>query len=343
MKRVLKYSLFAVAVLLVFVLVADSYISYAVRKQLYDNVQNIGHNRVGLVLGTSKYAARGRVNLYYKYRIEAAVALFKAGKIDFILVSGDNRKLNYNEPETMKKDLVAAGVPEGRIYMDYAGFRTLDSIVRSDAVFDAGSITIISQRFHNERALYIANNKNINAIAYNAQDPPQRLQAKVLMREKLARVKMLLDLLLNKQPRFYGDKIEIKDTAATSIYAGYPDLSRDDITVVNVSGTKRANSSDTRDYNEVCKDWTLDKTKVSKLLKYFKPIAGTEWDATYDVTLCRVDGKMMIDSVEYAYSINAGSYMSLSDGENSYLYGCDNDSCKPYFLTEPWHEEDDVE
>lgn len=214
MKRLLKYTLILLALLVIFVVSVDIYVTYTVKKQLYNDIQTIGHRKVGLLLGTSKYVAGGRVNLYYKYRIEAAVALYKAGKIDFILVSGDNRRENYNEPWTMKKDLEAVGIPPGRIILDYAGFRTLDSIVRSDAVFDAGNIIVISQRFHNERALFIANRKGINAIAYNAQDPPQRLQIKVMIREKLARVKMLLDLVFNKQPKFYGDKVTIEDMTA---------------------------------------------------------------------------------------------------------------------------------
>ena len=212
MKRLLKYILILLALLVIFVVSVDMYVTYSVKKQVYNDIQTIGHRKVGLLLGTSKYVAGGRVNLYYKYRIEAAVALYKAGKIDFVLVSGDNRRHNYNEPWTMKKDLEAAGIPPGRIILDYAGFRTLDSIVRSSAVFNAGSIIVISQRFHNERALFIANSKGLNAIASNAQDPPQRLQVKVMIREKLARVKMLLDLVFNKQPKFYGDTVMIEDT-----------------------------------------------------------------------------------------------------------------------------------
>lgn len=217
MKRLLKYTLILLALLVIFVVSVDMYVTYSVKQQVYEDIQTIGHRKVGLLLGTSKYVAGGRVNLYYKYRIEAAVALYNAGKIDFILVSGDNRRENYNEPWTMKKDLEATGIPPGRIILDYAGFRTLDSIVRSDAVFDAGSIMVISQQFHNERALFIANRKGINAIAYNAQDPPQRLQIKVMIREKLARVKMLLDLVFNKQPKFYGDKVVIEDTTTAPV------------------------------------------------------------------------------------------------------------------------------
>lgn len=188
----------------------DYYVSRSVREQLFDDVQSIGHSKAGLLLGTGKYNRNGVVNLYYKYRIRAAVELYKAGKVDLIIVSGDNGRKNYNEPEMMKEDLVAEGIPAEKIYLDYAGFRTLDSIVRCKAIFGVDEITVISQMFHNERALFIANKKGVKAIGINAQDPPTNMQIKVMLREKLARVKMIIDLLFNKQPRFYGDKVELK-------------------------------------------------------------------------------------------------------------------------------------
>lgn len=180
------------------------------KNQIYNSVSDIPHNKVGLLLGTSKYAYSGNINLYYQYRINAAVELFNAGKIDFILVSGDNSTMSYDEPTTFKKDLIARGIPEDKIHLDYAGFRTLDSVVRSKAVFGQEAITIISQQFHNERALFLANRKGIKAVAFNAQDVNSSYGFKTLQREKLARVKMILDLMQGKKPKFLGDKIEIE-------------------------------------------------------------------------------------------------------------------------------------
>lgn len=179
-------------------------------QQLYASVEAIPKNKVGLLLGTAKYNDKGRnkINLYYQHRIDAAVALYMAGKIDYILVSGDNGTAYYNEPQLMKNDLIARGVPANRIIMDNAGFRTLDSILRCRDIFGQRSVTIISQKFHNERALYIANHKGVEAVAYNAEDGDSFWD--VAVRERLARVKMMLDLLLNKQAHFYGDRIEIK-------------------------------------------------------------------------------------------------------------------------------------
>lgn len=208
-KRIIGFILRGVLALLVFIFAVDYWVSYSVRKQMYSDIQQIEHKKVGLLLGTSKYVRSGQVNLYYRYRIEAAVKLYRLGKIDYILVSGDNGTMQYDEPNTMKRDLINAGVPSERIFLDYAGFRTLDSIIRCHAVFGEDDFIVISQPFHNERALYIANRKKIKAIAFNADEVPRSYSVKVMIREKFARVKMLFDILLNKQPKFYGPKVEI--------------------------------------------------------------------------------------------------------------------------------------
>lgn len=195
--------------LTLFVTLINQWVWRSTRAQMYSSVSEIPHRKVGLLLGTSKFGQAGSINWYYRYRIEAAVTLFLAGKIDYILVSGDNRKAEYNEPETMMADLVAAGVPAGRIVLDYAGFRTLDSILRCKVVFGERDITIISQPFHNARALFIANRKGLTAIAFGADDVNPAYGVKVAMREKLARVKMLLDLMFGIGPKFYGSPVVI--------------------------------------------------------------------------------------------------------------------------------------
>lgn len=176
----------------------------------FNQIKDIPKNKVGLVLGTASRLVEGGVNPYYAYRIEATIALFKAGKIDFVLVSGDNGSIYYNEPNTIKKDLIKGGIPEERIFLDYAGFRTLDSVVRAKEIFGLEEVTIISQEFHNERAIYLAGHKGLKAIGFNARDISGNEAIKVHMREYFARVKVFIDLLLNTQPRFYGEKIEIK-------------------------------------------------------------------------------------------------------------------------------------
>ena len=204
--------LFLIAVILTVGVVtwSDYEVTNTTQKQLYTNVDSIPKNKVGLLLGTAKYKDKSReiINPYYENRINAAVALYMAGKIDFILVSGDNSTAYYNEPALMKADLIAKGVPASKIFMDNAGFRTLDSILRCRDIFGEDHITIISQEFHNQRALYIANHKHVTAVGFNAEDGGSFWDT--ITREKLARVKMMLDLLLNKQAKYYGEKIEIK-------------------------------------------------------------------------------------------------------------------------------------
>ncbi len=176
----------------------------------FTSLDEIPKNKVGIVLGTSKRLKDGSPNAYYGNRIIATVALYKANKIEFVLVSGDNGTIYYNEPTTMKNDLVSAGIPEDRIFLDYAGFRTLDSMVRAKEVFGLESATIISQKFHNERAIFIAEEKGLKAVGYNAVDISLESGFKVQLREYFARVKVFLDLALKTQPKFYGDKIIIK-------------------------------------------------------------------------------------------------------------------------------------
>lgn len=191
------------------IFISDRLVKHSTSDNLYNTTTKIPYNKVGLLLGTSKKARSGNVNLYYKYRIQAAVRLFKAGKIDYILVSGDNSTRYYDEPTTIKKDLINAGIPADRIYLDYAGFRTLDSVVRSKEIFGQSSITVISQQFHNERAIYIAGRKGIKAVGFNAKDVNVNYGFKTKVRERFARVKMMLDILIGKKPKFLGEKIVI--------------------------------------------------------------------------------------------------------------------------------------
>lgn len=188
---------------------------YAVRwsavDRVYDDVDAVPHNNVALLLGTAPVTPYGTHNYYFDYRIEAAVKLYEEGKVSYFIVSGDNHKEGYDEPQWMRDSLVKYGVPAEIIHFDYAGFRTLDSVVRAKEVFGQNSITIVSQKFHNERAVCLAKHYGINAVGYNARDVEwwQKKLEIAIVREALARVKMYIDLLLGKKPKFLGDKIDI--------------------------------------------------------------------------------------------------------------------------------------
>ncbi|MCG2419649.1 YdcF family protein [Aequorivita sp. F47161] len=209
-KRILQFAGLAVFAMMLLIFFSNYTITKATKNKTFSNVSTIQKNRVGLLLGTAKYYKDGGINLYFQYRIDAAVALYNNNKIDFILVSGDNRALNYNEPITFKNELIKRGIPEEVIFLDYAGFRTLDSVVRAKAVFGQTNITIISQQFHNERAIYIAQKNDIAAIGFNAKDVEGTYGLKVKLREYFARTKAFLDIIFHVEPKFYGEAIEIK-------------------------------------------------------------------------------------------------------------------------------------
>ena len=213
MKKAFKFILLSMIILVVLILFtvvfANIQINLKTKDVIFDSVDDISFNKVGLVLGTSKYLSKGRLNLYFKYRIDAVCELYNKGKIEFIVVSGDNSRKTYNEPEDMRQELIKRGIPEKVIYLDYAGFRTFDSVYRMNAIFEQSEFTIVSQKFHNQRAVFIAKKLGLNAIAYNAKDVHGPAGLKTQVREKLARVKVYIDLISNKKPKFLGAKIEI--------------------------------------------------------------------------------------------------------------------------------------
>jgi SanA protein len=204
--------LLVLTVLLAFVLVvgyANFTAIWGSWGRLFDDVSAVPETQVGLVFGTTD-RVNGRENLYFRYRIDAAVRVWKAGKIKTVIVSGDNRSQYYNEPEKMKQALVERGIPGGRIVCDFAGLRTLDSVVRAKEIFGAGSVLFISQKFQNERAIYLAKAHGMDAYGFNAQDVETQAGLKTRIREVGARVKMWLDVnFLNTRPIHLGDKIAL--------------------------------------------------------------------------------------------------------------------------------------
>ena len=206
-----RWTVLIISVLLFSLIIyADIAINKAAKGHVYSSINDIPYNNAGLLLGTSKYLGSGKPNQYFSNRIDATVLLFKAGKIRNVVISGDNSKSNYNEPEDMKQELIKRGIPAERIYLDYAGFRTFDSVYRMKAIFGQSSFTIISQEFHNKRALYIAKSLGLDACAYNSEDVDAYNGFKTKLREKFARVKMLIDIALGIEPKFLGEPIEIK-------------------------------------------------------------------------------------------------------------------------------------
>jgi len=192
-------------------LYANWKIPHDTRDYIFDEVDNVPSRKTALVLGAAKNLRSGHPNLYFTYRMQAAKELYDAGKVNAFVLSGDNSRESYNEPQDMHDALVELGVPDSIIYLDYAGFRTLDSVVRMKEIFGQDNFIVVSQKFHNERAIFLAQYYGLTADGYNAKDVPlMRSSVRTKIREKFARVKVFVDMVLGKEPKFLGEPIEIK-------------------------------------------------------------------------------------------------------------------------------------
>lgn len=209
-KTISKITIAGVLIAGMLVFLANCWVLFTVKSNVFESVNDLTYSDVALVLGTSRSVNGVDENPFFTHRINAAAELFFQGKVKHILVSGDNSSMRYNEPRDMRNALIKLGVPDTCITMDFAGLRTLDSVVRSNKIFQQKRITVVSQEFHNYRALFIANHYGIDAIAYNAEYPSE-VTCKTVLREYLARPKAILDLyFLKTQPKFLGEKVNIR-------------------------------------------------------------------------------------------------------------------------------------
>ena len=208
--RAMRWTLVGVAALCVGVWLCNVWIISATESRVYENLSAAPARDVALVLGARRTTPDGRwSNPHFAHRIEAAAALYRAGKVKRLLVSGDNHVRGYDEPSDMRDALVAAGVPVEAVVLDYAGFRTLDSVVRAKEVFGQTRLMVVSERFHNYRALFICRHYGIDAVAFNAQPVSLRVSRWPAVREWFARVKVVLDLyVLRTRPRFLGEPVK---------------------------------------------------------------------------------------------------------------------------------------
>jgi len=181
---------------LILPLLFDGLVSLTTLSRCYKEIEQLPSNSFGLIPGTRKTMRNGNINRYYKYRIEGAARLFHAGKTKTLIVSG-HRAVSpeglYDEPGEMLEDLVLLGVPKEKIITDRSGDRTIDSIRFALRISD-GTMTIISQRFHNQRSVFIAQALGMSAIGYDVQDVPFCRGLKTRIREIFARMRMIIDL-----------------------------------------------------------------------------------------------------------------------------------------------------
>ena len=210
MRTLKRIAFFLILFFFVLVLGSNVWVVRSTRDRVYSNSDRLPENRVALVLGTSHRTAKGGPNPFFHKRIEAASHLYKEHKIVHFILSGDNSTKFYNEPVEMRKALIEKGVPSSAITLDYAGLRTLDSIVRCKEIFGQKKIVIITQPFHCYRALFISDFYDLDAVAMVAGEPDFDETPSVRIREYFARLKAVLDLyVLQTAPRFLGQKEEI--------------------------------------------------------------------------------------------------------------------------------------
>ena len=184
--------------------------------KIYTKIEDIPASDIGLLLGTPPQTRYGGMsNSFFNYRIDAAEALYKAGKIGYLLISGDDNSLNgLNEVQCVKDSLIIRGIPASVIFLDGKGLRTFDSVVRTSTLFGVKSFTVISQKFHNERAIYLAEHLNLDiekVQAFNAKSPISNLSILTYLREYLARVKMFMDIFFKDEIEVFDEKINLNE------------------------------------------------------------------------------------------------------------------------------------
>ncbi|PKF72853.1 vancomycin high temperature exclusion protein [Chryseobacterium sp. PMSZPI] len=213
MKKLIKNIFKIFLLLLVAGIIFVAWANYSIKKDseafVSYNIADIPETKTALLLGTGKTLNNGMPNAYFYNRIKAAADLYQSGKIQYIIVSGDNSTKDYNEPEDMQLELIKQGIPQDHIILDHAGFRTLDSVIRAKDIFNQTKLVIISQKFHNERAVFLAKKNGIEAFGYNAADVNKYAGLKTNLREYLAKAKVYWDLIFGIQPKFGGEKIII--------------------------------------------------------------------------------------------------------------------------------------
>lgn len=201
LSNIYKLLLLSIELGVLLIILANAWVFALTNGRTYTKISKIPPREIALVLGTSPKMRSGISNPYFTKRMDAAALLYHHGKIKKIIVSGEKSK-GYNEPAAMKNYLVyEEGVPEEIIIEDPKGFNTYKSILRCKNVYKSKNVIIVSQGFHNLRALFFARNNNMNALGFDAQDvnKPEsfyRNQA----REVLARVAAVVYYILGISP-----------------------------------------------------------------------------------------------------------------------------------------------
>lgn len=209
-RTILRYSLWAAAVGAVSLIFGNAWVIHQSKGRVYTVPKKLPQNDLGLVLGTSPRLGKER-NRFFEGRMDAAAQLYHAGRVRHLLLSGDNGTRGYDEPTAMKKALIGRGVPESALHLDFAGFRTLDSMARAKTVFGVEEVTVITDDFHLARSIFLADSFGLKAVGYSPKPIPLGYSKKTRAREAIARFASLVDVyVLRRQPKFYGPKVDLR-------------------------------------------------------------------------------------------------------------------------------------
>jgi SanA protein len=211
--RLILYALLAFgATILVAVLLAwfaERRLDQLAQPHVTDDPMRLPGVDVALVLGAAPIGPEGGPNRYLVYRLDAAVALWRAGKVKYLLASGDKRGEDYDEPTAMRDGLIERGVPAEAIYRDFAGLRTRDSILRAGSVFGQKRLVIVSQRFHLARAIFLAREEGIEAWGFEARDVARAYSILTELRRYPSALRAYYDVWFDTPPRHAGKPIVI--------------------------------------------------------------------------------------------------------------------------------------
>ncbi len=181
------------------------------RKYVYTNIDRVPEAPVAVVFGAAVYPG-GRPSPVLADRVEAAVRLYRAGKVRKLLLSGDNRFVNYNEPGAMMRYALQLGVPREALQPDYGGRRTYDTCYRARHIFGVDRAILITQDFHLSRALFICRELGMEAVGFPARERryPLRFTLAWYARESLALLRAVIDVLLRRPPPVMGEPIPLE-------------------------------------------------------------------------------------------------------------------------------------
>ncbi len=214
-RRAIWLSLAAFVLLIAFILAANFWVIRRTRDGIITRAAALPQNDVTMILGTSRTVRGHWVNPFFEGRMNAAAELYREGKTRHFLVSGDNGHEGYDEPTWMRDALVTRGVPASAITMDFAGFRTRDSMARAKAVFGLQRFTIVTDDFHEPRAIFLARSYGLDVVGYPSASIPFERSKMTRARELISRTVACLEVyVLHTKARYYGPKVEIQLAAA---------------------------------------------------------------------------------------------------------------------------------